>query len=75
MHFHVADIMGVKSSLIHDLLEQGLLRRCVRVRDGDSIGRMIGCCLEYDPQDTVVVGLGVFEPLQNDGTNPIASAI
>jgi hypothetical protein len=75
MHFHIADVQWVYIRMSHDPLEDGSLVALVGSCDGFSLATMIRVSSGDDTENGIVISLGIFEPLEDNGTNSICSAV
>ncbi|TLS28740.1 hypothetical protein PpBr36_01862 [Pyricularia pennisetigena] len=71
VHLDVVNIERVNTSLIQD----GRRQKTVGVGDGDGIGRVVGGSAENDSQNTIMVGNGIIEPLDDDGGAAVTTAV
>ena len=75
MHLNVIDVMRIDPGTIHHVFEQDLLSWGMRMGDGDGIRGVIGGRVDNDTKDAIIVGLGILKTLENDGADPITSAV
>jgi hypothetical protein len=67
--------MGVNAGIGQNPLVQEFLSTCVRVRDGDSFGAVVGGGAKDASQNVVIVGDGVLITLEDDRTASVTTAI
>ena len=75
VHFHVTDVVWVNPCLIHDFVEERLLCGRVWMGNGDGVGGMIGHRLHDQTQNAVVVSLSVFQSLNDQRSDAVATAV
>ena len=75
MHFDVADVQRILVGMPEDPLEDGSLVAFVGPCNGIRLATMVRVCSRNDAKDVVIVCLGVLEPLENDSSNSICSAV
>lgn len=75
MHFHIINVMNIQPCLSHDFGEENFLSWCVRMRDRHCVCRMVCGSPQDDTKDSIIVGFGIFESLDDDGANAVTSAV